>query len=406
VALTYFAELVAPILAVFGGRRGRWVAFGTWIAFQAGIELTNNFGWLNAASIALGFLLLDDEMVATAALKLKLRPPGWLRAPKAMPLAIASWKLYGLRTALWTHFCLTLYFFGCLFGSPMEGLPSAVSRSLKSLVENFHSANPYTLYGGLLPARYVVEFEGTNDGGKTWRTYDFRYQPQRTDRICPFIAPWYPRFEATLQIEATYSKPSPLYSLVARHLLAGNLGANGLFQRDPFPDRPPTIIRMPVYRLTFTDSATRRQTGDFWRKEYKGQYLPMVVAAASATDAVRLMAEQGNAKAQNHLGNMYAAGRGLTKDSAEAAKWYRKAAEQGLADAQSTLGVMYAEGDGVARDEVEALVWFILAARGGDQDARKNREIAESRIGPAGVLAARQRSDIIAAEIETRKNRK
>jgi len=62
--LTFAAEIGAPLLAVFGGRRGRWVAFVCWSLFQIGIQLTCNFGWLNTASFALGFLLLDDQIIA------------------------------------------------------------------------------------------------------------------------------------------------------------------------------------------------------------------------------------------------------------------------------------------------------------------------------------------------------
>lgn len=417
VALTYAAEIVAPLLAVFGGRRGRWVAFWIWVVFQAGIQLTNNFGWLNTASIALGILLLDDQMLAAAATKLRRYRWGQILAARAVRLPaprLAAWRLNTLRAALWMHFALTLYFFGTYFGMPTEGFPYALGRPMKALFESFRSANPYTLYGGLLPARYAIEFEGTNDGGATWRAYEFRYQPQRLDRMCPFIAPWYPRFEATLQIETTKSTPSPVYALVAAHLLQRDAALIRRFRSDPFPDRPPTIVRMPAYRLTFTDNATRRATGNFWHKELEGEYLPMmyldaqgqVMTVDSTAGAVRLLAEHGNAAEQNHLGFMFMTGQGVTKDSAEAVKWFRKAAEQGLADAQSSLGLMYAQGEGVPTDEVEALVWFNLAARAGDQDAIRNRDIAESRVGRAAALAARQRSETIFAEIEARKKTK
>jgi TPR repeat protein len=68
--------------------------------------------------------------------------------------------------------------------------------------------------------------------------------------------------------------------------------------------------------------------------------------------------------------------------------------------------MMYAQGEGVPRDEVEALVWFTLAARAGDAEANRNREVAERRVGPAGVQTARQRSEAIFSEIEVRKKAK
>jgi TPR repeat protein len=40
-------------------------------------------------------------------------------------------------------------------------------------------------------------------------------------------------------------------------------------------------------------------------------------------------------------------GRGVPQDCAEAAKWYRLAAEQGNAAAQNNMGNNYYDGDGV-----------------------------------------------------------
>ena len=42
---------------------------------------------------------------------------------------------------------------------------------------------------------------------------------------------------------------------------------------------------------------------------------------------LRALAEQGDAVAQNNLGLMYANGRGVPEDDAEAVRWYRLAAE-------------------------------------------------------------------------------
>jgi TPR repeat protein len=51
-------------------------------------------------------------------------------------------------------------------------------------------------------------------------------------------------------------------------------------------------------------------------------------------------AEQGDPYAQYKLAVMYAKGRGVPQDFAQAVAWYRKAAEQGDPYAQFWLGVM------------------------------------------------------------------
>jgi len=50
---------------------------------------------------------------------------------------------------------------------------------------------------------------------------------------------------------------------------------------------------------------------------------------------------------------------------------YRAAAERGDAEAQFNLGVCYKNGWGVTKDLAEAVRWFRKAARQGDQNAQK-----------------------------------
>ncbi len=79
-----------------------------------------------------------------------------------------------------------------------------------------------------------------------------------------------------------------------------------------------------------------------------------------------LAAEQGNAHGQAAIGYSYLSGYRVQVDYLEAAKWLRKAAEQWNTDAQVHLGSMYRDGRGVEKDETEAYKWFLLAEfRGG-----------------------------------------
>ena len=58
---------------------------------------------------------------------------------------------------------------------------------------------------------------------------------------------------------------------------------------------------------------------------------------AQTIDELKAKAEQGLAEAQNKLGDCYRLGDGVTKDYAEAVKWYRKAAKQGHKGAKEKL---------------------------------------------------------------------
>ena len=98
---------------------------------------------------------------------------------------------------------------------------------------------------------------------------------------------------------------------------------------------------------------------------------------AEAVRWYRLSADQGNAFAQNNLGLRYANGEGVLKDEAEAVRWYRLSADQGNATAQNNLGVRYAIGMGVLKDSVLAHMWFNIAGANGNEAARKGRDNLE-----------------------------
>ncbi|MBR0168631.1 MAG: toll/interleukin-1 receptor domain-containing protein [Synergistaceae bacterium] len=86
----------------------------------------------------------------------------------------------------------------------------------------------------------------------------------------------------------------------------------------------------------------------------------------------RKAAEQGYAYAQFNLGNMYYNGEGVKKNKSEAVKWFRKAADQGYAYAQFNLGNMYYNGEGIKKNKSEAAKWFRKAAEQGDAEAQFN----------------------------------
>jgi len=82
-------------------------------------------------------------------------------------------------------------------------------------------------------------------------------------------------------------------------------------------------------------------------------------------------ANQGDVTAQYNLGVCYEMGEGVTRDNAEAVKWFRKAAEQGDIRAQYQLGVWIAELDRTTKNQVQAYKWFGLASALGHGRAQK-----------------------------------
>ena len=101
---------------------------------------------------------------------------------------------------------------------------------------------------------------------------------------------------------------------------------------------------------------------------------------------------------QYNVATAYAAGRGVARDLAQAAQWWREAAEHGHAPAQVALADAYATGTGIGRDVVEAYKWLTIAARmapSHDPQALETRREEVARTMTAAQVAdAAERSRI------------
>lgn len=113
---------------------------------------------------------------------------------------------------------------------------------------------------------------------------------------------------------------------------------------------------------------------------------------AEAAKWYRLVAEKGNAEAQNALGELYGNGDGVPEDPAEALKWIRLAANQGYAEALHNLGYVHGKGHGVKQDLERAHFFFDLAARLGYAPASDYRAKVAKKLRPAQVAETKRRA--------------
>ncbi|WP_255371566.1 tetratricopeptide repeat protein, partial [Candidatus Protochlamydia sp. W-9] len=107
-----------------------------------------------------------------------------------------------------------------------------------------------------------------------------------------------------------------------------------------------------------------------WKSFWSGKKSKIIYSSSPSFLPTKLLADQGDAKAQYNLGVIYANGLGITQSDAEAFKYFKLAAEQGHADAQYKLGVRYANGRGITQSEQEAIKYYKLAAEQGHADAQ------------------------------------
>jgi hypothetical protein len=248
---------------------------------QISIILTANYAFLNYIVLFLGFLLLDDRFIDRVWRARAAAPPEAASAESAPTAAVASdtepeWRsaLNGLKLSL-AGLALSLDFYVTatllvLMVWPSAPLPVAPARWL----EPFRVANEFGLFAVMTPDRYEIEFQGTLDG-KTWTTYAFRHKPQDISAAPGIYAPYQPRFDWNLWFASLgFWREYPFVLNTEERLLEGSPDVLALFANNPFPAGPPLQVRAVKWQYWFTDMATKRATGQWWRREYLGLYAP------------------------------------------------------------------------------------------------------------------------------------
>ena len=138
-----------------------------------------------------------------------------------------------------------------------------------------------------------------------------------------------------------------------------------LAQQEPLKQKVAELLK----KAESGDALAQLDLGEIYAS---GEGLPK--DSARAADLFRQAAKQGIDRAQFRLGQLYVRGEGVPKDAVLAADLFKQSARSGYAKAQATLGAMYARGEGVTRDEVLAYAWSALAAEHGELDAKQVEE--------------------------------
>jgi lipase maturation factor 1 len=308
-ATAVFTIVVELLLVwmVFLPRRFRILCFFVVTPLQIGIILTANYAFLNYLVLALGFLLLDDRFLV------RFLPQRWSgavgeslqQAPQAKKDAMASFDLPAkteiasdadaeehsanaapalaisarqLASAayVWVAAILLAWILYAnvflLFERALRALP--LPAKPVALLEPFRVADQYGLFGRMTWRRYEVEFQGSDDG-EHWTTYPFRYKPQDPAKAPGIYAPYQPRFEWNLWFASLGQwRGDPWVLRAEEALLSNNKDVLALFAANPFPNEPPKQVRAVLWQYWFTDLATKRKTGMWWRRQLLGLYAP------------------------------------------------------------------------------------------------------------------------------------
>jgi hypothetical protein len=286
VFFTFAAELALCWL-VFLPRRLRIAAFCILTPFQIGIILTANYAFLNYIVLSLGFLLLDDraiEAVLPASLR-RFLEGGEVRATNG-DARVADWRTRWRRISRIAGRVAAAMCLGAIFYVTSSQLISMFLRPLpfpswpEELLDPFRIANRYGLFAVMTHARYEIEFQGSRDG-KSWTAYPFRYKPQDLRKAPGIYAPYQPRFDWNLWFASL--GPWQDYRFVVwteERLLQNQPQVLELFAGNPFSGGPPQQVRSIIYQYWFTDRKTKRETGEWWRREQLGEYAPPLARQA------------------------------------------------------------------------------------------------------------------------------
>jgi lipase maturation factor len=304
VGLTFAVELGIAFLMFVPWRRLRVLCFLIVTPFEIGIILTANYTFLNYLVLSLGFLLLDDGALAAARPR---RLGAWVKAKLALgaqPTTVqaeAAWDGDGRPLPRWRQHLaairlavsavmLTWIFYvtaALLLWMFLPRLPLPIQPV--AALESFRIANRYGLFAVMTRARYEIEFQGSYDG-KTWVAYPFRYKPQDLRQPPGIYAPYQPRFDWNLWFASLDNwRDNPWVAHTEELLLINDPEVLSLFAGNPFAARAPTQVRAVLWQYWFTDMATKRQQGLWWRRQELGLYAPALVRQPDGSMGVTAM---------------------------------------------------------------------------------------------------------------------
>jgi lipase maturation factor 1 len=254
-AFTLFIELAIPFL-FFAPRLWRFCAAGAALFLQALIFVTGNYTFFNLLTMSLCVLLFDDLFFE------RFR----FRARNARTSTVAVWAAAVIILALTVSELHEMFF----------DTSSSLERALVQIAAPFEIANTYGLFASMTTTRPEIIVQGSNDGA-TWLDYEFRFKAGDLRQPPHWVEPYQPRLDWQMWFAALSDyRAAPWFTNFMVRLLQGSPDVLGLLGKNPFPNAPPKFVRAELFDYSFTNFATRRDTGDWWARQPRGLYFPQI----------------------------------------------------------------------------------------------------------------------------------
>lgn len=266
-ALMFVVELALPVVALVPGRPRRIAAAG-FLALQALIFATGNYGFFNPLTAILALTLLRDQdwpqrwraRFEPEGAVVKARAPPWLVvAPLAILAFVVTARLAAGRLGLQGA-----------WPKPVEAACAAVAP--------FRSLNTYGLFAVMTKERREIVIEGSDDG-VTWKPYELRWQPGDVHRMPPVALLHMPRVDWQMWFASLGDwgdgRQAWLRAFCGR-ILEGSPAVERFLAENPFPDAPPRYVRTTSWDYRFATWRELRATGAWWTRSDARPYGPVV----------------------------------------------------------------------------------------------------------------------------------
>lgn len=260
VLYNHFVELIVPF-GYFLFQPIAAIAGAFTLFFHTMLALSGNFAFLSFLTAVLTLTTFPDSILSKI-------------IPISVPATLSSPPFY-YYTVIIVATILAL-----LNIRPILNLISP-NQIMNTSYDPLHLVGSYGAFGAITRPRYEVIIEGTDDNviidSTRWKEYEFIGKPGRLNKMPPQIAPYHLRLDWLMWFAAFTPKAAdPWFIHFVEKLLRGDREVLSLLQSNPFPNAPPKYIRAQRYIYHFTTPSEKQKTGNWWKREFVGQYLQPV----------------------------------------------------------------------------------------------------------------------------------
>jgi len=258
------AELLVPFF-IFLPRPFRIAAAVITIAIQLLIIATSNHNFVNLLTILLCLFLLDDQIVQ------RFIPTG-IRKRVATGTGMLLSRSHRVVQGTVSFLILTvslLIFLKMFIGVPLH---SSLQQYVQ-LGNRYGIGHIYHIFPNMQTERHELQIEGSYDS-VIWLPYQFNYKPQSLDERPMIHIPHDPRLDWMIWFVPPQSEMMlTWFNRFVAQLAKNEPKVTSLLRENPFEGKaPPQYIRVLVYRYRYTTWYERAESGNWWKREYLGQF--------------------------------------------------------------------------------------------------------------------------------------